>query len=432
MIEKIKRAVLDIWIQFKNGAGPVMGASLLNKATGLLINLVLVRLFSQAEYGRWSYVSNAYSYLLIATGFGMLNGALQFGVENRGRRSEYDYYHYCLKYGFIINGLLVLGFIFFSFFYRFAFPGIEILARTYAPVLLLDYFVQIFLVVLRCKNRIKEYVAILNIHTILLTIGTCVGAVWGIMGIIAGRYLSYVIIIILIIFRMKPEMTQVFKSGQIDRFQSRELWHYSVFMGLSGILNQLLFMIDISMVANLLKDAVAEANYKTATLIPNALLLIPNSIMIAILPSIIAHNKDYQWLKSHIRKLMGIMLGLNFIICLGLFVLAPQIIGVLFGNDYSQAVPIMRVLIIDYLIGGTFRSISVNVLGALKYVNYNLFVSVMAVLCDILFNYLLINRYGITGAAYATLWVMIVASGLAFCSLLFAIVRIKRQEKTAA
>lgn len=414
----IKSYISSVWTGLKNGILSMMFANVLNKVVGMLSNMVLARVMTTSNYGIWCYVLNVYSYLTLASGLGLVSGALQFGSENRDNDNEFKYYRYCLKVGAIIDTVLVIGFVIATYIFRFAFEESNEFIRFYVPVLILEYFMRIMLIILRCENRVTEFTSISNVNTVVLALGTCVGAFFGIRGIIVGKYIAFAATTIMIVLRTRPEIKKTFAAGLLIKEQTSELWHYSLFVGISSALNQLMYYIDVSMIARLVNDAVAVANYKVATFVPNALILIPNSIITVMLPDIIAHNKDLKWLKSKLRITFVSLALINTVVCGLLFVFSPFVIRILYGHEYSDAVPIMRVLICDYFISGTFRTVSVNTIAGLKHVNYNLLISVCSALCDVIFNYLLINIYGVIGAAYATLGVVIVAAGMSFIYLI--------------
>ena len=79
-----------------------------------------------------------------------------------------------------------------------------------------------------------------------------------------------------------------------------------------------------------------------------------------------------------------------------------------------DAVPVLRVLTLGYFFSGTFRTLSVNLLAAFRRVRYGLFISVVSCISDIVLNYYLILRFGMIGAAYATLAVDIITAALSF------------------
>ncbi len=405
----------------------MMSASVLNKVVSLISNVLVTRLLSVQEYGLWSFVQNQYSYLVLISGFGLLSGAFQFGTENRNQKEEY--YSYCLKNGLLINSVLLLICFILSFWMDFSLEGVQGYLRVYLPILLLEYILNLLLTVLWCENRISEYARILNLNTVLIALGTCVGALWGITGIIVGKYLSYLFSIAQVVKKTRTESKKIKAAQRIRWPQTRSLWHYSLFVGASSAMNCLIHLMDISMIANLIKDPILVAVYKVATIIPVALSFIPNSIVVALLPNIVQNRNNIPWLKKNIKKMFLGMGLFNLVLCCGLYLFAPIVIAVMSGKQYLSAVPIFRILMAGYFFEGTFRLLSTNILAGLRCVNYGLFVSITSAVIDIVFNLMLIPNYEMAGAAYASLGAMVVSALLAFGYLIWMIYGKERKKE---
>lgn len=405
----------------QNDMQSLLFANILNKVVTMLSNMVITRLLTSEEFGVWSYVLNIYSYLLLISGLGLLSGAFQFGAENRNSDDKYEYYSYCLKIGEIIDAIIVLLFLLFTGFVSFSLPEATPYLRLYMPVLLLEYGLNILLTVFRCESRIKEYAQILNLNTLLLALCTGIGALWGVGGVIAGKYLSFAVAFVLCVYKSRTELKRIAAASPLSSKKQKELWRYSLYTGASSALNTALYLIDVSMVAALIKDPESLALYKVATLIPNALTFIPTSIVLCVLPDIISNRKNIQWLK---RKLMRVTCGLgaaNMFICGGLILFAPLVIFILSGANYAGAVPAFRILTLGYFFTGTFRMLCTNVLAGMRNVRINLVISAAAIVCDILFNRILIARQGMIGAAYATFGVELLTSAMALIAFLYVL-----------
>ena len=413
-MDNIINVIKNIWHKLSQGILQMFGANVLNKVVVMIGNMLITRMMTKADYGIWSYVLNVYSYLNLISGLGLLSGAFQFGAENRGKVDEFRYYRFCLKIGLVIDTVLVLLFLAMSLYIDYSLPEATIYLRIVAPMILLEYVMQILLTVLRCENRIKEYANILNVNTVLLTIGTCGGAYFGIVGVIIGKYVAYIVSLIQIAFRTKIELVNIKRAHNIPWKRTKDLWHYSIITGISSAFNLMLNLIGVSMISTLMKNPVEVAYYKVSTLLPNALAFVPTSVITCILPNIITNKNNHTWLRKNIfLSFLGIGF-INLLISLCGIIFAPVIITTLSGEQYLDAVAPFRVLMFSYFISGTFRSLSINVLAALRCVNYNLFISITSIIASILFNYLFIEQYGAIGAAYATLGVVIVTAILSF------------------
>ena len=410
----INKYLSQLWRFVKNGFMQMLSANVLNKIVAMLSNMVITRVLTVADYGSWSYILNVYTYFSLVAGFGLTSGAFQFGAENRGGEKEFQYYAYCLKRGLLLNvGLVVFG-IGFAYFVKLPLENIKLLLISYFPMLLLEYIMNLFVIILRCQNRIKEYARVLNTNTVLIALGTCAGSFWGISGVIAGKYIAYIASVALLMRLMKDETLRLFSQNMLEGNEIRKLWNFSIISCISSAMNSLLYLLDVSMITALLGSAEDTAIYKVATLAPNALAFIPSSIIVCILPNIVHNNKNRGWLKSHVRTYYLGMGAANLAIAGTAIAMAPLIIRILSGEQYLPAVPYFRILLIGYFISSTFRSLSGNILFALKKVKINMITSVISGCLDIVLNYYFITGFGVAGAAVATVTAETIASAIAF------------------
>ena len=431
MFKKIRIEFTEMIDRLRKGILQVFTANVLNKIFVMVSNMIITRILTKAEYGLWSYVLNVYSYASLITGLGLASGAFLFGVENRDTRKKYDFFRYCLTVGLIINSIISTVFIFGSFVVQHAIDGAGVYIQFYVPVLLLEYTVEILSTMLRCDERIKEYARVMNVNTLLVVAFTCIGAFAGIPGVIAGKYVAAICSVLYLLKLTKKESHLIKSADALSRAEKRDLWHYSLFTGLSSTLNRVLYLIDVSMIATLMKNAVDVANYKVATLIPNSLGFIPSSVIIVIMPNIVANNRNYPWLRKNVKKTYIWLFLLNAFIGIVLITLAPFIIAIISGVQYLDSVAPFRVLVLGYVIAGTFRSLSTNVLAGLRHVGFNLVISVSSGIADIILNYFLIRKHGMMGAAYATLGVEIIASVISMVFIIYVLVKEKGVKRNA-
>ncbi len=409
---------MTFWQRLKKGILQVFTASVVNKAVSMLSNMVLTRILAQNAYGIFSYVLNVHSYANLIMGFGLAAGALQFGAENRNKPAQEQFYRYCAKAGMLANIGIVLVFVGFSFTGKMPFAQAGYYVRIYMPLILLEYLRTLFLVVLRSQSRFGVYSKLTTVHTVFTAVCTCGGAVWGVNGVIVGKYAAELLSLLIILYVMRGTLRAVLHAGRLNAVQKKALWHYSVFNGISSTLNQILYLIDISMIAAFIGAEETLAVYKVATLIPNALAFVPASVVVCIVPDVVAHSQNPRWLKTTMRKTFAGMFAVNFCISLVLIVFAPWIIRIVSGEQYLAAAAPFRVLVAGYCIAGTFRVLSVNFLAALKAVRRNVVCSLLMCASDIVLNCLLIPKCGMMGAAYATFGGEVIASLLTFGCLL--------------
>ncbi len=410
----IKRTISELSGKLRSGILQMMSANAINKVIGFASTLVLARLLTEEEYGVWGYALNIYSYFQLATGLGLDSGALQFGTEHHGKGRAFAFFKYCIQRGLLIDICMVsvADMIFASC--RLPIEGVRPYILLLLPILLLEFVMMIGRSVLHSQNRIKEYAGVLNVNTIALGLGTCCGAFWGIPGVLVGRYTAVVISVVYEISVISSHISDIRSAGVLSATEKKRLWHYSLFTGISSAMNIMVFSLDLTLIAALIKDAGVFAVYQIGTLIPNGLQFIPAAVITSVLPNIIYHRDDLKWTRSYLRKLFMGLAALNA--CITAFVIGfgTLIMKIITGGRYIDSVPVLRVLTLGWFFSGTFRSLSVNTLTAYKRVYYGLFISVTACVTDIILNYVFIFRFGMMGAAYATLCVDIITAALSF------------------
>lgn len=137
--------------------------------------------------------------------------------------------------------------------------------------------------------------------------------------------------------------------------------------------------------------------------------VMPAMIITATLPlmSRLAIN-DSNKFKIAVEKVLTIFMVLSIPIVLGGLVLAKEIILLTFGSGYLQAVPVFRIVLVMSL--AAFSSILfVNTIFVHNKQKMLVLINIIGAVVNVLLNFILIPKLGITGAAFSTLastWVI--------------------------
>ncbi|MEF9941971.1 MAG: oligosaccharide flippase family protein [Lachnospiraceae bacterium] len=429
MKEKSKQLIKSkiAWI-YEKGVFHILGTSVINKVLSFLTNIFIVRFLTKADYGVFGYANNIISFFILVSGLGMLSGILQYGSEQGDEPTKNSFFRYGMRFGAIINGVLGILIVLYVIFIPITIKeaGIYILQLCLLPIF--DYAYNYFCIILRCKKENKKYSLLLNINTTTYLVFSCLGAfLFGITGVIMGRYCSYLISIVMGYRQCGYAKIRAYTTRALQKKQKQEIIKYSSVCCASNALSQVLYLLDVYLIAEFVRNVEVVASYKVATLIPTALDFIPLGIITFVYPYFAENNKDYNWIKSHTKQLFCIMGGINCILSLVLFFGAPLIIELLWGADYMDALVPFRILSINYFITGTFRILSGNILAMLKKVKVNLYVSLFAGVSNIILDIVLIKRYGSNGAAIATMGVVIISSLISGVALIYNINKLKEK-----
>ena len=224
--------------------------------------------------------------------------------------------------------------------------------------------------------------------------------------LIYGYYLRLLIVIIYSFYINKPRISFAFKSD------FKEVFKYCLLIFLSGAASSIILDIDKSMLSSIL--TVENVAYYSVAVFIAAVIEIPGRAMFQILSPVVADAIN----KNHFKKLEGLLKksSTNLVLVASLFFLLINLnlndfYEMLNQDGYSIGIPI--VIIVSF---GKLYSMSIgcvnNIISNSKYYYYTFWFSLFSSILAVVLNIYLITEYGIVGAAYATLIVLIIMNSL--------------------
>ena len=120
-------------------------------------------------------------------------------------------------------------------------------------------------------------------------------------------------------------------------------------------------------------------------------------------PTILEAKKDNTpGYELNLKRLYNIVIYLSLLQSLLITLLSGLIVRILYGSDYAAAVPALRIVAwyttFSYI--GSVRNIWILAEGKQKYL---LFINMFGAVANVALNFLLIGKFGINGAAFASL-----------------------------
>lgn len=413
---------------FEKGLFHIMGSTLVNKIIGFITNIIIVRILTKTDYGIFSSAFNTYAMVALFSGFGITNGILYFCSDKERKEKRLAYYDFSLKYGFISDIFLALILITYGLWGPVGISD----SRRYIVLLcalpLASYMQNYFATVLRTRKENIKYSRLLNINSFSYAVFAVIGSyIWGIYGTIAGRYLAFLLTTGVGVLYCKPYFNLSKLSYYLTKDEKFSIIKYSAAGGAISALNNILYMIDVWLIGFLVADTEILASYKVATVIPEHMTFIPSCIAIVIFPMFVEQSGNSEWLLKNIKKLYKSMLAISGIITLLMFIASPMVVNILWGEQYADAIPCFRILSISFFFLSSFRILTTNILAALGRVKFNLIVSIIVGISNIVLDIVLIYYLGSIGAAIATLMISILASALSVPYLVKFLVFMKRK-----
>lgn len=408
----------------KHGLGDVFFSSIFTEFISFVVFVFIVRMFPKDEYGYYAIAYNIYGYINVFVGLGLNNGILQYCSEKRTARQKNAIYSYSLKTGTVFNVILLFFVLILPTFFLDGHPKSFLMTMAAWP--LFTFFSNFFITRLRIIKDNRHFMISNVVSSVIFVVSAALLSLWlGIVGYILAFYIKYISsYIISKIFVSKKNICT--EKEILDKSLKKEIIKYSLVCCLTNFVSQILMLVDVTCINALIGVPSIVATYKAATQIPTALLFIPSSVITFVFPYLAENNDNYIWLKRNSKRIIAGVFALNLVISLVIIVFAPIIVQLLWGEKYMDAVPILRLLTLNYLITGTFNAVFGNIMVAIKKVNVNLVKVLICSAINIGLDVVLISYWGSLGAAYATIIVSVISSAFA---VIYFVYWIKKQER---
>ncbi len=179
----------------------------------------------------------------------------------------------------------------------------------------------------------------------------------------------------------------------------KKLFGLGILYSASFFIIQLNYRIDIILLEKL-KDLTEVGYYSLGVNIAEQLWQIPMAVSI-VLFSRTANAEDPSEMTSRTLRLARASFLLAALLSLGIVIIAPWIVPLIFGSEYIPSVLLLQVVLPGIVFLVIFRVLSGQLAGMGK-PQLSIYIFVPALVLDILVNFLLIPRYGGLGAAIAT------------------------------
>jgi len=379
---------------------------------GLIINIILARILGKEDYGIWVLSNLLIAFIIMISMCGFSEGIPRFIGRYRGN-NEIHKINSLLKHGFrfIIIWSFFISTIFFVLIPIIAdvlriqqiSRPLQLLAIAIIPITLTNIISSVFrgLERIKIEQLIQRYIN-LPLWFIVLLILTRID--FQLNSICIYYLISCYILLLISVFLFHREIKHIFKSNnktyKVSNNETKKLIFFSSPLLLSGFMIFIKTKTDVFMLGyfkNLEAVAIYNVAFKIASLTP-FILSAAVGIFMPIASKLI--KKDIAILNDFYQRVTKWSVFPTLILILVIFHF-PEIFLKLFGDQYLQASTPLKILLLTYLIHAIFGpNGALNVaLGDTKFIAYYSF---FGAITNILLNYFLIPRFGVSGAAFAS------------------------------
>ncbi|MDL2220874.1 oligosaccharide flippase family protein [Eubacteriales bacterium OttesenSCG-928-N14] len=386
------------------GFFPIVISNILVKVVAFCGGMILVRILTKEDYGMYTYVLNAYNLIMITGDLGCAVAAMQFCNESFEDIAKAD--------GFFIYGMKVsiIGSIFSSLllllspvYYPFSIDKVALLTASLCLMPFINNINGFLVMNLRIKLRNRRY-AFLNIFMSIINYVVMLPMAWiiGLEGSIYAIYIVGILSLAMGVFLNHKHFPSTLTAGTLQKAEKSSFLKLALSSQANNGIDHLLMLLDVFLIGLFISSSTIIASYKVSTTIPSALLFIPSSLMIYLVPYFSRKSKEIEWVKKNYKRVILYGGVFNLALSILFIALSPFIIPLIFGKQYSDAVMCFAILMIGYFFSATFRIPSSNIIYTQHKVKVNLIITISSGILNCILDIVFILYWGSVGAAIAT------------------------------
>lgn len=400
----------------RTGFFSIFFSNVFAKVLSFFGGIVIIRILSKGDYGLYTYVMNCYGMIFLLNDFGCGDAMMQYRSENHDNPALYnDYFTFPFKCALGFSAISSILLLLSPLYYPFKQDEARLLTQC---LFLLPFFSTInsFLSLnFRVAMQNNKF-AILNLGQVVLHYGFILplsffGNVWG---AVLSNYMISVSLLILGMALSKKQLCFAWERCMLSFEQKKDFLKFAFASQINNSIGALFHLFDIFLIGLIIGENEAISSYKVASVIPEAMMFIPNSILMYALPMFARNIYDIVWVKRNFNRMVWGCAGINGILTFCGVLVAPFLIPLIFGREYADSISCFIILMIAFFARGTFQIPSANIIYTQHKVKVNIAITVIASILNCVLDIWLILVYGAIGAAFATLTVSIAASAMSY------------------
>lgn len=389
--------LLKTYIQnfLNRSGGHVFLATFISRLFSFLASWFAIQFVPHKELGIVLFAYNIIAFIIPFGDLGLHQSLIRYGALLKSNEEKKGLFMYVFKKGFLVSVFIVISIIIFGLLFPFKFHKtgtyLAYLSLTLIPIFILEIIKIQFR--LFHKNKLFSYVDIVY-NTFLVILVLVLGFLYQENGYITAIIAAPTSAVL--IFYKKLDINFSAKINlEIINFS---FWKYGFYAGLTSVVTNLLFIIDIFLIGYLLNDPKMVTIYKYLSLIPLSILFLPRMFIATDFVFFTEKISDKKYIFKYIKSYITFFIIVSILFC-SFFYFFSDLTLALFDQkfiEYSSSFLILIFGVCGILI---FRGLFGNLLCSIGRIEINYYIMTIAIIINIFSNYYLIPKYGIIGAA---------------------------------
>lgn len=373
-----------------------------NIGIGILLLIVLTRFLGPVDQGKYSLVTLLPMMLMMFISTGINTSTIYFVSKNKFLLET------VLKTNILVGITLSLFAIFVGalvvvFFSDALFEGVEIsllyLILLSIPFIFLKEFLQ---TIFHGLQDFKNYntLMIVNQFAILGFISLFIIVLnYGLTGAIIGYVLGNITTVFVILYLLLKKKQLRLSSGEFSRPYLNESVNYGFKAYVSNLATFLNYRLDIFIMGYFLSPA-AVGIYTVAVNVGERITMVSTAISSVLFPKIA--SEDTEAARNRLSSIVSRnVLLISIIASFAILLVSDFVIELFFGSEYMQSSDVLKIILLGIIFLSVEKIFSNDIAGRGR-PEINMYTSIFNVIMNVGLNILLIPRFGIMGAAYAT------------------------------
>lgn len=396
-LRKSKIAKNSLWM---------ISATVIQMILSLFVNMVVARYLGKTNYGILNYSLSFINFFMGICTLGLNSITIKYLVNEKDNQGEIM--GTCLGMRIISSIISIIMIIIFVILLKGNEKVIIITTLLQSLSLIFESFTVINLWY-QYKLQSKytaiitfiAYIAMVSYKVILVVLKKNV--IW----FAFSHCVSSIVIAILLYIIYKKQKGPKFSFSKL---KGKELLGQSYHFILSSLMVAIYAQTDKIMIGSMIDDISAVGLYAVSTTIISLWSFLPSTIINSFQPVILEYKKTaVNKYKMKLKQLYSIIIWLSILYTLFVFIFGKYLVLLLYGNDFLDGVSSLKIAIfgVTFSYIGCVREMWLVCEGKQKYAKWFSFIGAIL---NVILNFILIPKYGIVGAAIATMLTQIVTA----------------------
>ncbi|PFQ70705.1 glycosyltransferase [Bacillus cereus] len=381
----------------------LLSANMLLQIAGFGGQIFLTRILSVEEIGQIKVLQSFLGIIILIAGLGINVAILKLCSEKISDEEKDILFVNGFKFSIVISLFTTVVVILLAFLGLFSENNeINNAMKLYiiqVPFLVMNTFSIFYL---QSQKKVHAMSKIQSKTKIMVIVVSTLSAYFfGLYGYVMGIVFSNIVATFLCFSLLKAKLVKL-REIKISKFYILKLLSISGVSFVTNLMGQLVISLNILLLSYMSKSSAEIGYYGIAQLIITSMMIIPNTLNQIMIPYISEQSKNKQKIIELLNSYQKRMRMLMSILFITTYFIVPIFMPIVFGEKYTNSITYFRILLVGMLCWSLYSPKGITLLSIGR-IDYNFYTSICTCIINIVLNMVLILKFDVIGAAFATM-----------------------------